>query len=90
MAFDIVLLQSGRVTWDTRHRGWRVAGEIGTGLGLLWGGNWKSLKDLPHFEMRGQLTLRDCRSHYAAGLRANADGLEANAAGLRAVWAKLV
>jgi len=76
MAFDIVLLESGRVTWDARHRGWRVAGEIGTGLGLLWGGNWKSLKDLPHFEMRGQLTLRDCRSLHTGGLPA--------------VWAKLV
>jgi D-alanyl-D-alanine carboxypeptidase-like protein/LysM domain-containing protein len=76
MAFDIVLLESGRVTWDAHHRGWRVAGEIGTGLGLLWGGNWKSLKDLPHFEMRGQLTLRDCRALYPAGLPA--------------VWARLL
>jgi hypothetical protein len=70
LAFDIVLLDRGRVTWDARHRGWRVAGEIGTGLGLLWGGNWKSIKDLPHFEMRGQLTLRDCQSLYAGGLQA--------------------
>jgi peptidoglycan L-alanyl-D-glutamate endopeptidase CwlK len=76
MAFDIVLLESGRVTWDARRPGWQVAGEIGTGLGLLWGGNWKSIKDLPHFEMRGQLTLRDCRSLCAGGLES--------------VWARLM
>ena len=70
LAFDIVLLDAGRVTWNAHNPGWRVAGEIGTGLELLWGGNWKSIKDMPHFEMRGQLTLRDCRALYAGDLNA--------------------
>jgi hypothetical protein len=76
MAFDIVILESGRVTWDRRHPGWRIAGEIGTSLGLLWGGTWKSIKDLPHFEIRGQLTLQECRALYPTGLPT--------------IWAKLV
>jgi peptidoglycan LD-endopeptidase CwlK len=75
MAFDIVVLDWGRITWDPRHPSWRIAGEIGTGLGLLWGGNWKSIKDLPHFEIRGQLTLQECRALHPSGLDA--------------IWAKL-
>ena len=70
LAFDIVLLDAGRITWNARHPGWRIAGEIGTSLQLSWGGNWKSIKDMPHFEMRGQLTLRDCRALYAGDLAA--------------------
>jgi peptidoglycan L-alanyl-D-glutamate endopeptidase CwlK len=70
LAFDIVLLDAGRITWNARHPGWRIAGEIGTGLELMWGGSWKSIKDMPHFEMRGQLTLLDCRALYAGDLKA--------------------
>jgi hypothetical protein len=76
LAFDIMILESGKITWDSRHPGWRIAGEIGTGLGLLWGGTWKSMKDLPHFEIRGQLTLQECRALYGGGLPT--------------IWAKLV
>jgi peptidoglycan L-alanyl-D-glutamate endopeptidase CwlK len=68
LAFDIVLLDGRRITWNARHPGWRVAGEIGTSLELMWGGSWKSIKDMPHFEMRGQLTLRDCRALYTGDL----------------------
>lgn len=35
--------QSDPVTYQT-------VGELGRGLGLVWGGDWKSIKDLPHFE----------------------------------------
>jgi peptidoglycan L-alanyl-D-glutamate endopeptidase CwlK len=76
MAFDIALLELGRVTWDARHPGWRIAGEIGTGLGLLWGGNWRAIKDLPHFELRGRLTLQECRELYPSGLKT--------------IWARLI
>lgn len=30
---------------------WRLYGEMGKALGLLWGGDWKSLVDKPHIEM---------------------------------------
>jgi peptidoglycan L-alanyl-D-glutamate endopeptidase CwlK len=29
---------------------YRKAGAIGKELGLLWGGDWKSIEDMPHFE----------------------------------------
>ncbi|MFN0077774.1 MAG: M15 family metallopeptidase [Prosthecobacter sp.] len=31
---------------------YKVIGSIGTGLGLDWGGNWKSRVDEPHFQLR--------------------------------------
>lgn len=75
LAFDILIYEQGKITWDARHRGWRLAGDIGTGLGLLWGGNWKSLRDMPHFELRGRLALKDCRALYTADLHAVWDAL---------------
>jgi LysM repeat protein len=65
LAFDILLLDaSGKVTWDGQHPGWRIAGRAGVAVGLLWGGDWKGFKDLPHFEIRGQLSLADCCDLY--------------------------
>jgi peptidoglycan L-alanyl-D-glutamate endopeptidase CwlK len=29
-------------------------GKIGKDLGLEWGGDWKTMKDLPHFQLRPQ------------------------------------
>ena len=69
LAFDIVLLDSsGRPTWDARHPGWSTAGQVGVALGLSWGGHWKRSKDLPHFELRTQLTLEECRRLHPLGL----------------------
>jgi peptidoglycan LD-endopeptidase CwlK len=69
LAFDIELLDStGRPTWDARLPGWSIAGELGVGLGLRWGGHWKRSRDLPHFELRTQLTLEECRGLYPLGL----------------------
>lgn len=33
---------------------YKVVGSIGTGLGLTWGGNWKTVEDQPHFQLRPQ------------------------------------
>lgn len=30
---------------------WNEIGMIGEGLGLAWGGRWKTFKDRPHFEL---------------------------------------
>ena len=52
MAFDIcfegkTLAECYPPASDPR---WAQVAAIGEGLGLAWGGRWKSLKDLPHFE----------------------------------------
>jgi len=38
------------------------------GLRVDWGGNWKQLKDTPHFEYRTGLTLAEMRERKEAGL----------------------
>ena len=69
LAFDILLLdRSGRPTWDAADPGWSIAGRLGVALGLRWGGHWKRIKDLPHFELRNQLSLAECCRLYPLGL----------------------
>ena len=59
LAYDVVPLRNGKPVWDTRDVAWAKVGLIGESLGLEWGGNWKSFKDLPHFQYLGGLTLSD-------------------------------
>jgi LysM repeat protein len=69
LAFDIVVLDSlGKAEWDTAHPGWKLAAAIGKSLGLEWGGDWKSFKDLPHFQLANGLTLAKCRALFPKGL----------------------
>jgi hypothetical protein len=69
LAFDIVVLDAvGKADWDTNHPGWRTAGALGKSLGLEWGGDWTKLKDLPHFQYTGGLSLRQCCDLYPSGL----------------------
>ena len=49
-AFDIAVLKNGKITWYAND--YKIPGEIGTKIGLNWGGNWKK-KDYPHFEYAG-------------------------------------
>jgi peptidoglycan LD-endopeptidase CwlK len=35
--------------WESKH--YYTAGKVGKELGLVWGGDWKRTKDLPHFEL---------------------------------------
>lgn len=50
-AFDIAIRVNGSLNWDTRHPHWKRAGQIGKALGLVWGGDFKSIKDFPHFQL---------------------------------------
>jgi hypothetical protein len=77
LAFDIVVLDSiGKANWDTSHPGWKIAAERGKSVGLEWGGDWKSFKDLPHFQYTAGLGLAECRSLHTKG-------------GLPAVWERV-
>lgn len=44
---------------------WARVGAIGKAIGFRWGGEFRSIKDRPHFEWSGTLTLADLR----AGMR---------------------
>jgi LysM repeat protein len=76
LAFDIVVLDSvGKADWNVAHPYWKRSAEIGKTVGLEWGGDWKSFKDLPHFQYVGDLTIARCRELYASGLQAIWDDL---------------
>lgn len=71
LAFDIVILDAiGKADWDTAHPGWKKAAEAGKSVGLEWGGDWKTFKDLPHFQYTAGLSIKECRELYPQGLDA--------------------
>jgi len=53
-AFDIAIMVNGKPEWSGKNEGWKVAGRVGESLGLEWGGSFKTLKDLPHFQTKKQ------------------------------------
>ena len=55
LAFDVVPLVNGKAIWDSPF--WNRIGELGKQTGLLWGGDFQSFKDKPHFEFHPNLTL---------------------------------
>lgn len=56
LAADCAFLIDGRIViseQDARAaRGYELYGELAQSLGLVWGGGWRSLKDLGHVELR--------------------------------------
>lgn len=54
-AVDIFVLDGGKITWEfEKYREvskafFQAAEELG--VKIIWGGNWKSFKDGPHFEL---------------------------------------
>lgn len=75
LAFDIVVLDAlGKFDWNDKHPGWAAAAKAGKSLGLEWGGDWRTFKDIPHYQYINGLGLQECRDAYASG-------------GLPAVWA---
>lgn len=56
-AFDVTLFNGSQPVWNSPL--YKALGAIGEEIGLEWGGNWKSIKDEPHFQLR---------PHWAAGM----------------------
>lgn len=50
-AFDIAIVENGKIDWSTSNPKWQKAGNIGKVIGLEWAGNWKSFKEYPHFQL---------------------------------------
>ena len=51
-AYDLVPIVNEKAAWD-RLDLFAQLGAIGKSLGLVWGGDWPKLKDMPHFELAG-------------------------------------
>jgi len=47
-AFDVAILKNGKISWNVDD--YLEAGKIGRAVGLIWGGDFKTSKDRPHFE----------------------------------------
>lgn len=62
LAFDIaVRKENGDIDWDSTKLYNRV-GQLGKSIGLEWGGDFKSIKDTPHFQLTFGLTLSQLRA----------------------------
>lgn len=67
LAVDLVFVnEAGKPSWDNQHD-WQKLGQIGKKLGLQWGGDFKNLKDMTHFEYHPGLKLNDVRQAYKTG-----------------------
>lgn len=63
LAADLAFVRDGRLQLSERDpwtlQAYRHLGEIATALGLQWGGDWNSLRDLGHVEWRGPVRPAD-------------------------------
>ena len=50
IAFDIGVFEGARYIEESPA--YKAVGALGMQLGLEWGGNWKSIQDQPHFQLR--------------------------------------
>ena len=50
IAFDIGVFEGGRYLDESPA--YKAVGALGIKLGLEWGGNWKTIQDEPHFQLR--------------------------------------
>lgn len=74
-AIDIVLIIDGKTaSWDTKTdwdgdkiADWMEVVDVFKKNGWDWGGDWKSFKDMPHFEKRGVNDWRTLLTKYNAG-----------------------
>jgi hypothetical protein len=57
-AVDIVPLTGGKPDWRCDPAIWESLGVIGRACGLVWGGDFKSIRDRPHFESPTWRTLQ--------------------------------
>jgi len=62
-AFDIGLFLGKNYLGESLK--YKELGQAGKSLGLVWGGDFKSIKDEPHFEISTGLTLAEMRKRIA-------------------------
>lgn len=46
---------------------YHTAGKLAEGLGLEWGGDWKSIQDEPHVQWKTGISLEEARERHANG-----------------------
>jgi peptidoglycan L-alanyl-D-glutamate endopeptidase CwlK len=72
LAIDIVLIINGKeASWDTKkdfdkdkQSDWMEVVQVLKQQGFTWGGDWRTFKDMPHFEDTKGLTLAEIKEKY--------------------------
>lgn len=71
LAFDIGIFDGAKYLADSPR--YKAAAAIGLDLGLEWGGNWKSIQDEPHYQLRPAWAAGMSESVMLAELRRRKD-----------------
>lgn len=50
-ALDVVPLRAGKPVWAANDPVWQAVGKLGEGVGLVWAGRWKRMREYPHFQL---------------------------------------
>ena len=61
IAFDVVPIVNGKPQWND-FRTFQKIGAIGKSVGLDWAGDWKTFKELAHFQWTGGLSLAQLKA----------------------------
>jgi peptidoglycan LD-endopeptidase CwlK len=72
LAIDIVLIIDGKVaSWDTKkdfdkdlQSDWMEVVSVLKKAGYSWGGDWRTFKDMPHFEKTGGHSLQQIKEKH--------------------------
>lgn len=67
IAFDIGVFEGQKYLAESVK--YKAVGALGTDLGLEWGGNWKTLVDQPHFQLRPTWAIELTEKEMLAELR---------------------
>jgi peptidoglycan L-alanyl-D-glutamate endopeptidase CwlK len=71
IAFDVGVFESNRYLGDSPK--YRAVGALGRDMGLEWGGNWTTIVDQPHFQLRPVWALALTERQMLAELRTRYD-----------------
>ncbi len=71
IAFDVAVFEGNKYVPESVK--YKAVGALGTDLGLEWGGNWKTIVDQSHFQLRPVWASNLNEKQMLAELRARAD-----------------
>jgi peptidoglycan L-alanyl-D-glutamate endopeptidase CwlK len=63
LALDFVILLNGKMNWNV-DANWMKVVSVFKKHGWEWGGDWKSIKDYPHFQKTNGLSLKQIQAKY--------------------------
>lgn len=66
IAWDIGIFEGGKYVEESPK--YAQAGIIAKEMDLEWGGDWHSIRDEPHFQIRTSFTVSELRDRYLRGL----------------------